>query len=49
VLDSVYEPNINKPRTLVKNTVNLTLDKDKLNSPPFQELGQESTAEATIP
>lgn len=38
VLDSVYDPNINKPENARKNTVNLTLDKDKLNSRAFQEL-----------
>lgn len=38
VLDSVYDPNINKPEDARKNTVNLTLDKDKLNSRAFQEL-----------
>ncbi len=38
VLDSVYDPNINKPENARKNTVNLTLDKDKLNSHAFQEL-----------
>jgi type III restriction enzyme len=37
-LDSVYDPNINKPEDARKNTVNLTLDKDKLNSRAFQEL-----------
>ena len=38
VLDSIYDPNINKPENARKNTVNLTLDKDKLNSRAFQEL-----------
>ena len=38
VLDSVYDPNINKPENARKNTVNLMLDKDKLNSRAFQEL-----------
>lgn len=38
VLDSVYDPKINKPENARNNTVNLTLDKDKLNSRAFQEL-----------
>lgn len=38
VLDSIYDPNINKPENARKNTINLTLDTDKLNSRAFQEL-----------
>lgn len=38
VLDSVYDPNANKPENARKNTVDVTLDKDKLNSRAFQEL-----------
>jgi type III restriction enzyme len=38
VLDSIYDPNINKPEDARKNTVNLMLDKDKMNSLAFQEL-----------
>lgn len=38
VLDSVYDPNSNKPENARKNTVNITLDKEKMNSRAFQEL-----------
>ena len=38
VLDSVYDPNANKPENARKNTVDVTLDKDKMNSRAFQEL-----------
>ena len=38
VLDSVYDPNVNKPENARKNTVDVTLDKDKMNSRAFQEL-----------
>lgn len=38
VLDSVYDPNANKPENARKNTVEVTLDKDKLDSKAFQEL-----------
>ncbi|MDD3852374.1 MAG: DEAD/DEAH box helicase family protein [Syntrophomonadaceae bacterium] len=38
VLDSVYDPNTNKPENARKNTVEVTLDKEKLNSRAFQEL-----------
>ncbi len=38
VLDSVYDPNANKPENARKNTVDVTLDKDKLNSHAFKEL-----------
>ena len=38
VLDSVYDPNANKPENARKNTVEVTLDKSKLNSKAFQEL-----------
>ena len=38
VLDSVYDPNVNKPENARKNTVEVTLDKDKMNSRAFQEL-----------
>jgi type III restriction enzyme len=38
VLDSVYDPNANKPENAHKNNIEVTLDKDKLNSRAFQEL-----------
>jgi len=38
VLDSVYDPNANKPENARKNTVDVTLDKNKMNSRAFQEL-----------
>lgn len=38
VLDSVYDPNANKPENARKNTVDVTLDKDKMTSRAFQEL-----------
>ncbi|MDR3313968.1 MAG: DEAD/DEAH box helicase family protein [Oscillospiraceae bacterium] len=38
VLDSVYDPNTNKPENARKNTVEVTLNKLKLNSKAFQEL-----------
>jgi len=38
VLDSVYDPNANKPENARKNTVEITLDKSKLDSKAFQEL-----------
>ncbi|MCL2011092.1 MAG: hypothetical protein FWG71_11200, partial [Synergistaceae bacterium] len=38
VLDSVYDPNANKPENARKNTVEVTLDKGKLDSRAFQEL-----------
>ncbi len=38
VLDSVYDPNANKPENARKNNVEVTLDKDKMNSRAFQEL-----------
>jgi type III restriction enzyme len=38
VLDSVFNPNANKPENARKNTVEVTLDKGKLNSKAFQEL-----------
>lgn len=38
VLDSVYDPNANKPENARKNTVEVTLDKGKLDSKSFQEL-----------
>lgn len=38
VLDSVYDPNANKPENARKNTVELTLDKGKLDSVAFREL-----------
>ena len=38
VLDSVYDPNANKPENARKNTIDVTLDKDKMNSRAFQEL-----------
>jgi type III restriction enzyme len=38
VLDSVYDPNANKPEDARKNNVEVTLDKDKMNSRAFQEL-----------
>lgn len=38
VLDSVYDPNANKPENARKNTVEVTLDKGKLDSKAFQEL-----------
>ena len=37
-LDSVYDPNANKPEYARKNTVEVTLDKGKLDSKAFQEL-----------
>lgn len=38
VLDSVYDPNANKPENARHNTVETTLDKGKLDSKAFQEL-----------
>ncbi|MCL2051437.1 MAG: DEAD/DEAH box helicase family protein [Lachnospiraceae bacterium] len=38
VLDSVYDPNAGKPENARKNTVEVTLDKGKLDSKAFQEL-----------
>lgn len=38
VLDSVYDPNANKPENARKNNVEATLDQSKLNSRAFQEL-----------
>jgi type III restriction enzyme len=38
VLDSVYDPNANKPENARKNNVELTLDETKLNSRAFQAL-----------
>ncbi|WP_215904899.1 DEAD/DEAH box helicase family protein [Gracilinema caldarium] len=38
ILDSIYDPNITKPENARKNTVDVTLDKDKMNSRAFQEL-----------
>lgn len=38
VLDSVYDPNANKPENARENTIDVTLDKDKMNSRAFQEL-----------
>jgi len=38
VLDSVYDPNANKPENARKNNVEVTLDNEKLNSKAFQEL-----------
>lgn len=38
VLDSVYDPNAFKPENARKNTIDVTLDKDKMNSIAFQEL-----------
>jgi len=38
VLDSVYDPNANKPENARKNNVEITLDKGKLTSKAFQEL-----------
>ncbi|MCL1999670.1 MAG: DEAD/DEAH box helicase family protein [Turicibacter sp.] len=38
VLDSIYDANANKPENARKNTVEVTLDKNKLNSKAFQEL-----------
>lgn len=38
VLDSVYDPNANKPENARQNTVEATLDKGKLDSKAFQEL-----------
>jgi type III restriction enzyme len=38
VLDSVYDPNANRPDDARKNTVEVTLDKGKLDSKAFQEL-----------
>jgi len=38
VLDSVYDPNANRPENARKNTVEVTLDKGKLDSKAFQEL-----------
>jgi type III restriction enzyme len=38
VLDSVYDPNAAKPENARKNNVEVTLDKNKLNSKAFQEL-----------
>ena len=38
VLDSVYDPNANKPEDARKNNVEVTLDQSKLNSRAFKEL-----------
>lgn len=38
VLDSIYDPNANKPENARHNTVEPTLDKGKLDSKAFQEL-----------
>jgi type III restriction enzyme len=38
VLDSIYDPNTNKPEDARKNTVKVTLDRGKLDSKAFQEL-----------
>lgn len=38
ILDSVYDPNINKPENARKNTVEAQYDPAKLNSKAFQEL-----------
>ncbi|HOD02698.1 MAG TPA: restriction endonuclease subunit R, partial [Clostridiales bacterium] len=38
VLDSIYDPNNNKPENARKNTVDITLDKDKMDSRAFREL-----------
>jgi type III restriction enzyme len=38
VLDSVYDPNANRPENARKNTVEVTLDRGKLDSKAFQEL-----------
>ena len=38
VLDSVYDPNANRPEDARKNTVEVTLDRGKLDSRAFQEL-----------
>lgn len=38
VLDSLYDPNVNKLENARKNTVDVTLDKHKMNSRAFQEL-----------
>jgi len=38
ILDSIYDPNANKPEDARKNTVEITLDKGKLNSKAFQKL-----------
>jgi type III restriction enzyme len=38
VLDSVYDPNVGKPENARKNTVEVTLDKGKLDSKAFQVL-----------
>jgi len=38
VLDSVYDPSANKPANARHNNIDITLDKDKMNSRAFQEL-----------
>ncbi|MFW0861275.1 MAG: type III restriction-modification system endonuclease [Dethiobacter sp.] len=38
VLDSIYDPNANQPENARKNTVEVMLDKGKLDSRAFQEL-----------
>jgi type III restriction enzyme len=38
VLDSVYDPNANKPENARKNNVEVTLDRSKLDSKAFREL-----------
>ena len=38
ILDSIYDPNANKPEDARKNTVEIRLDEGKLNSKAFQEL-----------
>ena len=38
ILDTIYSPSANKPEDQRKNTVKITLDKEKLNSKAFQGL-----------
>ncbi|MDR2697693.1 MAG: DEAD/DEAH box helicase family protein [Holophagales bacterium] len=38
LLDSIYDPNANRPEDVRKNTIEITLDKSKLDSVAFQEL-----------
>jgi len=38
VLDAIYDPNIGKPENARKNTVEVTLDREKLDSHAFKEL-----------
>ena len=46
VLDTVYDPNANKPENARKNNIEITLDKNKMNSRAFQELWSRINAKS---